>query len=37
MAKRVLLGMSGGLDSSFSALKLKNEGYEVFGTTLIMH
>ena len=37
MGKRVLLGMSGGLDSSFSALKLKNEGYEVFGTTLIMH
>ena len=37
MAKLVLLGMSGGLDSSFSALKLKNEGYEVFGTTLIMH
>lgn len=37
MGKRVLLGMSGGLDSSFSALKLKNEGYEVLGTTLIMH
>lgn len=29
--------MSGGLDSSYSALVLKNEGYEVFGTTLIMH
>lgn len=37
MGKRVLLGMSGGLDSSFSALKLKNEGCEVLGTTLIMH
>lgn len=37
MKKRVLLGMSGGLDSSYSALVLKNEGYEVFATTLIMH
>lgn len=37
MNRRVLLGMSGGLDSSYSALVLKNEGYEVFGTTLIMH
>jgi len=34
LAKKVLLGMSGGVDSSVAALKLKEQGYEVVGTTM---
>lgn len=37
MTKKVLLGMSGGLDSSYSVLALRDMGYEVLGATLVMH
>lgn len=37
MKKRVLLGMSGGIDSSMAAYLLLREGYEVIGVTLQMY
>jgi len=35
--KRVAVAMSGGVDSSVAVALLKNQGYQVFGITIILH
>ena len=35
--KRVAVAMSGGIDSSVAVALLKNQGYQVFGITMILH
>ena len=37
MAKRVLVGMSGGIDSSAVCMMLLDRGYEVIGATMRVH
>ena len=34
---KILLGLSGGVDSTYAALKLKNDGHEVHGAVVLMH
>ena len=37
LAMKILVGMSGGLDSTYAALKLIKEGHEVVGAVAVMH
>ena len=37
MKKKIVVGMSGGIDSSVTAYMLQNDGYEVEGVCLKLH
>ncbi len=37
MKKKIAVAMSGGVDSTFAAITLKEQGYDIFGVTLQMY